>query len=179
MSCLWDTSNKLYGEYNYYNREKNEWYDEIIKQNFRNLYKGRYIKATEYYINTNLETKFNDNNEDHILMTIGSKKILKIIYNIKLGPYTSFKDMKVSYALITHDKMGKSVVNFITNANIKKEYDGSYTFTLDFIKGEYNDIIRIQQMNSENLIFTYLAIELEEFYTTLDYNSYKDALSNF
>ena len=103
---------------------------------------------------------------------------MKIIYNIKLGPSTSFKDMKVSYALITHDRMGKSVVNFITNANIKKEYDGIYTFTVDFIKGEYNDIIRIQQMNSKYIIFTYLTIELEEFYTTLDYNSYKAALSN-
>ena len=178
MSCLWDTSNKLYGDFNYYDRENNEWYDEIIKQNFRKLSKGKYIKITDYFINTNLETIFNENNEDYILMIIGTEKFVKIIYNIKLGHSTSFKEMKLSYALITHDTTGKSVVHFITNAKIKKEYDGSYTFTVDSIKGEYKEIIRIQQMIPMDMSFTYLTIELEEYYKSLDYNSYKFALSN-
>ena len=32
MSCLWDTSNKEYGDMNFYDREKDIWYDDKIKK---------------------------------------------------------------------------------------------------------------------------------------------------
>ena len=35
MACLRDTSNKNIGDMNYYNRESNQWYDDIIKNNFK------------------------------------------------------------------------------------------------------------------------------------------------
>ena len=44
MICLWDTSNKNYGDMNYYNRENNAWFDEKIKNNFKKLSKGKYEK---------------------------------------------------------------------------------------------------------------------------------------
>ena len=44
MSCLWDTSNKKYGDFNYYDREKNEWYDERIKKIFMKFLKEDILK---------------------------------------------------------------------------------------------------------------------------------------
>ena len=54
MACLWDTSSKVEGDMNYYNRENNEWYDEKIRDNFKIISKRRYIKPTDYLIMTNI-----------------------------------------------------------------------------------------------------------------------------
>jgi len=34
MPFLWDTSNKIDGDMNYYNRETNEWYDQKLSEIF-------------------------------------------------------------------------------------------------------------------------------------------------
>ena len=34
MSCLWDTSNKEFGDMNYYDRKNDIWYDKKLKENF-------------------------------------------------------------------------------------------------------------------------------------------------
>jgi endoglucanase len=47
MICLWDTSNKNYGDMNYYNRENNTWFDEKIKNNFKKISKGKYEKPKD------------------------------------------------------------------------------------------------------------------------------------
>ena len=120
----------------------------------------------------------NDKNEDYLSINIGTKKILKVIYNIKNGISSNFKDMRNSHSIITSDINGDWCPISNKNTNIKKEYDGSYTFTIDFKNQNYKDYIRIQHTNKNvDLIITYLTIELEESYTSLDYNVYKAALS--
>ena len=42
MCCLWDTSNKEYGNMNYYDRENDIWYDEKFKENFIEISRGKY-----------------------------------------------------------------------------------------------------------------------------------------
>jgi hypothetical protein len=56
MCCLWDTSNKEYGDMNYYDRENDIWYDEILKENFIQISRGKYIKPKDFYIKTHFET---------------------------------------------------------------------------------------------------------------------------
>ena len=56
MCCLWDTSNKLFGDMNFYDRTNDIWYDEKIKNNFLQISKGKYIKLKDYYINTTFES---------------------------------------------------------------------------------------------------------------------------
>ena len=55
MTFLRDTSNQSIGEYHYFNRENNQWYDEIIRSGFKNIIKGRYVKSTDYFIYSNVE----------------------------------------------------------------------------------------------------------------------------
>jgi len=44
MSCLWDTSNKEFGDMNFYNRENDSWFDEKLKENF-SIYQGENISS--------------------------------------------------------------------------------------------------------------------------------------
>ena len=56
MCCLWDTSNKIFGDMNYYNRETNKWYDEKIQNIFLQISSGNSIRSSDFYINTKLDT---------------------------------------------------------------------------------------------------------------------------
>ena len=60
VPCLWDTSNKKYGDKNYYNRETNMWYDEKIQNIFSLISKGKHIKPSDYYKKTNIYIKLNE-----------------------------------------------------------------------------------------------------------------------
>ena len=53
MACLWDTSSKDVGNMNYYNREKNEWYDKKIGENIKKISKKNYVNPSKYIITTN------------------------------------------------------------------------------------------------------------------------------
>ena len=53
MSCLWDTSNKNFGDMNYYDRNNDIWYDEKIKENFLIISKNKYVKPKNFYIKNN------------------------------------------------------------------------------------------------------------------------------
>ena len=64
MICLWDTSNKNYGDMNYYSREINTWFDEKIKNNFKKISKGKYEKPNDYFIMTNTLNVSSLNNDD-------------------------------------------------------------------------------------------------------------------
>ena len=58
LACLWDTSNKTFGNMNYYNRESNEWYDEKVRDNFKQISRGKYINHLEYFSKTNSITTY-------------------------------------------------------------------------------------------------------------------------
>ena len=53
MACLWDASSKDVGNMNYYNREKNEWYDKKIGENIKKISKKNYVNPSKYIITTN------------------------------------------------------------------------------------------------------------------------------
>jgi len=52
VSCLWDTSNKEFGDMNFYDRKNDIWYDEKLKENFIEISRRKYIDSKDYYINT-------------------------------------------------------------------------------------------------------------------------------
>ena len=56
MCCLWDTSNKIFGDINFYDRTNDIWYDEKIKNNFLQISRDEYIKSIDYIINTTFES---------------------------------------------------------------------------------------------------------------------------
>ena len=83
MSCLWDISNKTFGDMNYYNRETNEWYDEKIKNNFLEISKDKYIKTSEYFIMTNLQNITTSDKFGSLILKIGNRKAVKLIFNTR------------------------------------------------------------------------------------------------
>ena len=80
MCCLWDTSNKLFGDMNFYDRTNDIWYDEKIKNNFLQISKGKYIKPTDYFIYTTFESTDFFYNTNDLMIFFKNKKALKIPY---------------------------------------------------------------------------------------------------
>ena len=76
MSCLMDTSNN--GDMNYYNREKDKWNDEIIKNNFKKISKGKFVNPKDYYFVSNQDSTHNPDPDGTIYMQFGSKKVMKL-----------------------------------------------------------------------------------------------------
>ena len=172
-SCLWDTSNKTIGNMNYYNRESNKWYDTKIGDNFKQISKGKYIRPLEYYGKTNSLTTYVDTNYE-MYIKISNKKPLKAIFNIK---YDESVFDAISFG--TYDKNGGINILDLRKSKKKKEYDGSYTFTLDLSKEDCNNYIVLEKIEAFSLItFKYLTIEFEENFTFFNYKFYKEAISS-
>ena len=75
IACLWDTSNKNFGNMNYYNRLTDEWYDEKIKNIFIKISKGQYVKSSVFYIYSNIETIINFDHYSGHPITFGKKSL--------------------------------------------------------------------------------------------------------
>ena len=59
----------------------------------------------------------------------------------------------------------------------KKNFDGSYTYTIDVSKKDYNDYVEVQKWwNAEYSTFKYLTIQFDRKYTFFDYTAYKNNL---
>ena len=173
-SCLWDTSNKNTGNMNYFNRENNEWYEKKIGDNFKEISKGKYIRPLEYYGKTNSLTTYVDTNFE-MYIKISNKKPLKAIFNIK---YKESAFYAISFG--TYDKNGGINIIDLKKSKKKKEYDGSYTFTLDLREEDCNQYIVLEKDEAFSLItFKYLTIEFEETFTFFNYKYYKEAISSY
>ena len=174
MSCLWDTSKKEAGDMNYFNRETGEWYDEKIRDNFKRIARGRYVKPTEYYIITNLLTVKELDPDGYLSISIGQLKVVKVIFNTKINTSELWR---CGFGLASVDRNGIWFGNAIGAADGVKGYDGSYTFTVDIKNKEYNDYIMIQKWwGQEFIILNYLTVEFEESQLSIDYNKYKKDL---
>ena len=173
MSCLWDTSN---GDMRYYDRANDKWNDDIIKDIFKNISKGKYVNPREYYIISNKDTVMNSSPEGPVLMTIGEKKPMKIIFNAYVSATPLYN---AGFGVVSSDKNGNWVGQSVGANQGKKQYDGSYTFTIDVSEKDYNDYIQIEEWwGYENISLNYLTIEFEKKYTFFDYNEYKKYLTN-
>jgi endoglucanase len=177
MSCLWDTSNKEYGDMNFYDREKDIWYDDKIKKNFLQISRGKYIKPIDFYIKTNFENKTNPNFLEDLTIKIGTtRKALKIILNVRLNGIL-FIDL--DFKIYSFDLFGRNFEINFGKSNGKKQYDGTYVFTIDVSKIKCYEYIQIAKHYGKQLItLNNITIEFEESFKTIDYKSYKAAISN-
>ena len=171
-SCLLDKSNKKFGDMNYYDRKSYKWFDEKIGENFRNIYKKKNINPNEYYFVSNTETVQYNTPVLSMNIKIGSKKVLKAIYNVKiLSTYTG----GVGFGVASVDKNGKWFGITINGKNGKKEYDGTYTFTIDLSNRDVNNYVEVQKWwGEENIIFNNFSIEYNQTYKFFDYEAYKN-----
>jgi hypothetical protein len=84
----------------------------------------------------------------------------------------------VNFGLLSYDKNGIYFTEMVNGTEGKKNYDGSYTYTIDVSKKDYNDYIEVQKWwNGEYSTFRYLNIQFKKEYTLFDYYAYKNSLS--
>ena len=173
--CLWDTSNKTLGNMNYFNRKSKEWYDEKIKNNFKQISRGKYIKPTEYFLKTYSITTYVVRDEE-MYVKIGAIKPLKAIFNIKYN----VDPKNAKFILSTYTKSGGLYVFKLKNSQNKKEYDGTNTFIVDISKIDcYDNIYLTRQSQTNSIDFNYLTIEFEESFYNFNYKNYKEMMSNY
>ena len=172
MSCLMD--NSFNGEINYYNRINNKFYDEKIGENFKKISKGKYVKPTDYYIYSNIDTTYTTNSDGYLEIKIGTKKVLNVIFNVNILIKQLYD---VGFGIASNDKSGNWIGEKVIGTKGKRQYDGSYIFNVDVSKKDYNNYVQIQKWwGNDYIIFNYLSLEFDKKYNILDLNSYKAAL---
>ena len=171
MSCLWDTSNKTFGDMNYYDRKNDIWYDEKIKNNFKLISRGKYINPFDFYLYNNVENISDTDPDGNLNINIGKKKVTKVIFNAKI---TADSFSEVGIGITSVDKNGIKFEEQIDVNDGKKLYDGSYIFIIDSEDKDYNEYVQVQRWYGLDYIkLNYFALEFEEKFISFDYYAYK------
>ena len=169
ISCLWDTST---ADYQYYDRENDKWFDEDLKNNFKKISKGKFVKPTDFSYISNTDTITTINSYGHMRIEIGSRKTKKAIFNVKL---TTKNLYEVGFGITGFDTKGDWLGIRVGGEEGKKQYDGSYTYNIDISNNGFNNYIEVQKWwGSEKIIFNRLNVEYEKSYTFFDFSSYKN-----
>jgi endoglucanase len=177
MCCLWDTSNKVFGDMNFYDRENDIWYDDKLKENFIQISRGKYVRPLDFYFKTHFETVTMSYFHNSIELKIGSRKALKIIINTRITG-TLFVDTK--FSIYSYDTFGRSFQINYEKSNGKKQYDGTYIFSIDVSNIKcYNYIQVTKTFGAKYITLNNLTVEFEETFQSIDYKSYKSAISNY
>ena len=169
MACLWDTSNKNYGDMNYYNRLTDEWYDEKIKNILMEISKGKIVKSADFYIYSNFETITDFEQYENVFIDFGAKKPIKLILNM----YYSGKIYYDYYFTIYCEDIGgwDNYIDF-DERNGKKYYDGTITYTIDISDENCYNYFYINYYYGD-IYFNYIKIEYQENFTSFYYDDYK------
>jgi endoglucanase len=177
MCCLWDTSNKAFGDMNFYDRTNDIWYDEKLKNNFLKISKRKNIKPKDYYINTNFKTSDILISFDTLLLTFDNKKVLKIFINARITGVL-FVDFDLS--IYTINKYGHDSRIEYGKENVKKQYDGTHVIEIDMSRRECYDYVEATVIwGIKYITLNNLTLEFEESFQSYDYKSLKNAISNY
>ena len=167
MCCLWDTSNKIFGNMNFYDRTNDIWYDEKIKKNFLQISKGKYIKPKDYIIKTNFESIDVSDIFNYLAIYFDKKKVLKIFINASLTG-ALFVDFELKIETCTKD-FEFSEIGY-GKENIKKQYDGTFNIIIDVSKIDCNYLVEATVTKGMKYItLNNLTLEFEESFLSFDY----------
>jgi len=177
MCCLWDTSNKIFGNMNFYDRTNDIWYDEKIKNNFLQISRGKNIKPKDYYIYTTFESTDVYYYSGGYAINFGKRKVLKIIINIR---YTGILFVDCNFGIYTTNNNGQVIKISFGKENSKKQYDGTYIFIIDASKIDCNSYVEVGVTKGMKFItLNNLTLEFEESFLSIDYKSLKKAISDY
>ena len=110
-----------------------------------------------------------------MIIYLRPQKVLKFKFNLKI---TIPSNTKILFNLETIDSKGAMQVKKIEGKK-KKEYDGTYTITVED-DYDYNEIIRIEEVNrGKNIILNYITVEYKENYLSFEYNLYKSDIYKY
>jgi len=176
MACLWDNSEKISENNNYYNREIDTWNDEIIRKSIFKISKDNEIKSSDYYITTNIEVVISY--LDFFYTNVNNKKLLRIIISAKVyGTLGIDFDILITYV----DKENQWVDLFVTKKEGKKQYDGTTTFIVNVNSIDFNNEVYVMLIKGEdsyynNIFINKVTFEYKEYFPYFDYNSYKNSI---
>ena len=175
IACLFDNSNS--GDMRYYDRELDRWYDEKIGENFKKIAKGEFLKPINFFFHSNRETVSSMTLSKTMKIKFGTRKAIKVIFNIKVnGNPSSFV-----FGVHSWNKDREYIFVRVSGDEGEKRYDGSYHFIVDVSKLDFNEEVTIEKWYaSDDMIFNFATLELDKEYTIFDYNEYKkNLLSNY
>ena len=177
MCCLWDTSNEKFGNMNFYDRTNDIWYDEKIKNNMLQISKGKYIKPLKFLINTTFESSNIIYYYESLYINTKNRRVLKIFINVKL---TGVLFVDLELLVQTNNKNGYLVQIDYSKDNAKKQYDGTLIITIDVSRIEcYNFIEATIIRGMKYITLNNMTLEFEESFPSIDYKSFKNAISNY
>jgi len=174
MACLWDTSNKNYGDMNYYNRLTDEWYDDKIKNILIKISKGNIVKSADFYIYSNSESVANIEPYEDVNIEFGKKKPVKLIINMY---YSGILYYDYYFIIYCADIGGWPHYIYFDEKNGKKSYDGTITYTIDTSNEDCHDIFNIFYYFGE-INFKTIKVEFQENFTSFYYDAYKAKILN-
>jgi len=176
MACLWDTSNRNIGNMNYIDRNTNQWYNEKFRSTIKIISKRKNVKISDYFIYSYSKTISSTDSDGNMKINIGKKKVLKVTFNVFINnsTYSSIK-----FAIVSNDKYGNWMGDGFFFKEAKREYDGSYTFTIDVKDKEYHDYVQTDVWEGKEFItFNYFIAEFNETEISINYKAYISALIN-
>ena len=168
MACLWDNSEKISENNNYYNRETDTWNDEIIKKFFNKISKDKGVKSSDYYIITNSEVVITYLN--YYYTNVSNRKLIKVIINAKLYGIYGFD----FYLFITSYNDDTWTDKLVDKKDGKKQYDGTTSFNIDVSKEDFNNDVYVMVLGDEtNIFINNVTYEFKEYFPYFDYESYR------
>ena len=175
MACLWDNSEKISENNNYYNRETDTWNDEITQKIINKISKDKGEKTSDYYITTNSEVIVSYLN--FYYTNIYNKKLLKVIINAKIYENRIIgNDFDIIVTSYSTDGWN-NVLIFIKKEDGKKEYDGTISYTVDVSNENFNKEVYIMTWGDDKYInINNVTFEFKEYFPYFDYNSYKNSI---
>ena len=177
LPCLWDiplvsSANKNF----YFNKESNEWSNNIYGKIFSKISKGKFIKSLDYYYQTNLETE-DTSLFGYFNIYTGTKNIIKIFVNVRF-----IKHIDNNYIAMTVYSCDKNF-NY-KNFHFKekdgiRQYDGTSIFTVDASKLNLYYYAQAKEwFGKEYMIINNITVQYSETYLGFDYISYKSDILN-
>ena len=173
MSCLWDISEKIGDDIYYYNKEKNQWKDQKIIDNLNKISRLKYVKISEFYIETNLITEIEPVGE-LIQINLERREPIKVLLNIKL---MGVLEINTSIFFSCFDSKDNWIELILEKKHGKKQYDGTTYFIIDISSFDCQNFIEVSIFfGKEFIIINNLTVEFKESFIDLDYKSYKSAV---
>ena len=175
MSCLWDTSNKNFGNMNFIDREKMEWYDDKIKYIVKRISNNKNVKPKDYFIKTNKITVSTLSYGGMMTINFGDKDVIKIIFDVNINVYYS---EEIHFKIISYNKNGDLVLINVGNKYRRRSSDGTYIYSYNVSNYNITNMVEIENLYKD-ISLNYLTVEFKEEFLFIDNFSYKNDISRF
>lgn len=182
VACLRDTSNKEYGNMNFYNRENYNWYDKKLGEIILSISRGKTANPLDYLIITNNIFNLNEKRKQKLKIPTYRIMPIKIIVNALLK--IRVPEVKENLMIFLNFNSNFGYATYLLNydiINIKKQYDGTIIVETDvnirtdfFVNYVFDNIEIVANTGTINNI----TIVLEKSLNIFNYISFKSDFFN-